>query len=340
MGVSRDVNEEASVPWRAAAVNAVLPRTQSRYARAFSLFSEWCWSEFGVLPSSEWPARLMDELGAQFLGDLSEDFAGGMKSVGANLASGIFQALGFHFRTHLPTIGRVNKAWALAFPAESHAPLPAPWVDLLAVDLARHGCLAMGIGCLVLFDGFLRISELCGLTADALLLPEDCRSNRSGAAGLRIPKAKGGADQFAVLSDEVVMVYLRMLGSYSGVRAARLFPFSPADFNRALGTACQRLGLPLFTSHSFRHGAAANAALHGVDPETIRRRGRWSTQHAMDVYLQQVRSRLLLMETPAWLSPYLPRLPVWRTVLFDLAAASSTSPSRGQSGSGGLVWSR
>lgn len=83
--------------------------------------------------------------------------------------------------------------------------------------------------------------------------------------------------------------------------------------------ACLALGIPVCTSHSFRHGAAARACLLGVHPEEIRRRGRWGSLAAMDTYLQTVRATLLSTDTPAWWAPFIPKLPRWRA---DLAQFS------------------
>jgi integrase len=264
-------------------------------------------------------SRAVDELGARFLGDLSEVTLGAMRQVGVNLPHGLCVNLGEHYRGRLPTVARVNKAWRRLHPPASHAPLPASWVDMLAVQLARQGEISMAIGALVLFDGFLRISELTNMTAADLLLPEDDRGGGSGAAGARVAQAKTGTNQFVSFYDPVVISYLRAKKLVAVDANQRLFPFTPAAFNAALGQACLALGIPVCTSHSFRHGAAARACLLGVHPEEIRRRGRWGSLAAMDTYLQTVRATLLSTDTPAWWAPFIPKLPRWRA---DLAQFS------------------
>ena len=71
----------------------------------------------------------------------------------------------------------------------------------------------------------------------------------------------------------------------------------------------------MFTAHSLRHGAASHAALQGIDPETIRRWGRWRVPRSMDTYLQQVRALLLATAFPERLRRWVPFIPEWRAAL-------------------------
>ncbi len=305
---------EGARPPRVVAAAAVTPGTLRRYQAVFIMFQEWADAE-GVVLSRGMPAWQLDALGARFLGDLSEKYEGGMRHVAACLSQAIYGALGERYRSRLPEIARVNKAWKRLYPGASHSPLPSTWVDFLAVELSRQGDLDMAIGALLLFNGFLRISELTGLRARDVLLPEDDRGSGTGAAGVRLAFTKTGRDQFAPVDDAVVLRYLRLLRLSVASGNQRLFCFAPATFNKALAKACRSLGFPVFTSHSFRHGAAARACLAGVPPEDIRRRGRWGSLMAMEPYLQTVRSMLLLSSTPAWLLPLVHYLPLWRANL-------------------------
>jgi integrase len=132
--------------------------------------------------------------------------------------------------------------------------------------------------------------------------------------GLRLRHTKPCRNQFAPLRDLVVRHYIRGL-CRTTAPGARLFPFSAVEFNRLLAQACQVLDFPTFTAHCLRHGAASHAALLGVDPEVIRRWGRWRVPRSMDTYLQQVQALLTDFSLPTRLSPFLRFLPQWRADL-------------------------
>lgn len=302
--------------------DAIGPATRRQYLRAFSMFEAWCDETLGhgVLQGGV-TAPVLDAWCTEFVGDLYTEFDGHMYHIASQLCHGIFFVMGERYRGHLPELARVCRAWRVRSPGESHQPMPASWVDLVAVTLGSKGNLRLAMGILVAFDSFLRISELLRLTREDVLLADDARAlgSREGGmmGGLRLRTTKTGRNQFAPIRADDTHHYLRWLCEVTPP-GAPLFPFSPAEFNEALGSACTSLGLPIFTAHSLRHGAASHAALRGIDPEVIRRWGRWKVPHSMDTYLQQVQALLLRCTAPPALEPFLARAPRWRSALFSL----------------------
>ena len=313
-----------------ARASAVATGTRRQYLRAYSVFEAWLAEVHGlpVEAVASSPERL-DSFCAAYVSDLCEEYGGQMKHLAKNLCHGIFLQLGERLRGRLPELARVTLAWDRLYPGSSHQPIPLSWMFLISITLASRGLLRPAIAVQVAFDSFLRVSELLALTPEDVLLASDPRWAPSSSAGvgssrthrnlggLRLRRTKTGANQFAPIRDPVVARYLSWLCACTPA-GTLLFPFSPPTFNEHLARSCADLRLPRFTAHCFRHGAACAAAQDGVEPERIRRWGRWRVPRSMDTYLQQVQALVLAHATPPHLLPFIRVAFLWRAHLESL----------------------
>jgi integrase len=116
--------------------------------------------------------------------------------------------------------------------------------------------------------------------------PED------GTIGLALRKTKAGRPQSVAVQREAVALPLATL-VLSRRRDPHVFPFSSAQFRKALAEASRALGLPVLKPHSCRHGGASQDLRDGHPLDWVQHRGRWASQGTARRYFQQVNSSAL-----------------------------------------------
>ena len=288
---------------------AVTHRTASLYRSAFCELTAFVASCSSRPLTASCSSRRVDRWLERFAEYVYEAQGGGSYQLVVRALQGVYQELSDHYRGRLCNIARALKGWRLLRPTESAPPLPRSWCDLLAFVIGAAGWPEAGVAILVAFDGYLRVGELLRLRVCDVLMP--ARAAEFGLAlhaGLRLPRTKTGRNQLARIEDPVVAGYLAtMVSRFPPHSRTALFPRMTADqLNRVLRWACTLLGLPSsFTMHSCRHGRAATAYVEGLDPESIRRAGRWASRGSLDTYLQEVSVLQYRLSAPEPLRPLL-----------------------------------
>ena len=209
-----------------------------------------------------------------------------------NALQGVLLEHGHQLRDQFPCSRRALAAWSRTIPVKSALPLPQHWVDVFAAVAILRGYGVLGLGLVVCFDGYLRVSELCNLRGSDILVGGRSGSD-SGGSGLRIRKAKTGKNQFARITDPLVIDVLQLLRDVTPPEELVFKGATPRLFNRLLLLLARILGLCYhFTMHSLRHGRASKAHLDREPPEQIRVDGRWASSASMEGYLQAAVSLL------------------------------------------------
>jgi integrase len=200
-------------------------------------------------------------------------------------------------RGKLPICTRLLRNWSKAEPSVPYPPLTREAAAAIAIRMAADGHPDFGVGVLVAFDCFLRISELVGLKVKDFA---DAHDSRTGSCDmvLRLGSTKTGPEQSTLVRDPQVQQLLRLhvCGRPSD---GPIFGFSAASFRRVFKSTCETLALdPSFTPHSLRHGAATAAFMRGLSLETIMQLGRWRQSTSTAHYVQTGRALLLKMKVP------------------------------------------
>ena len=308
---------------------AVSVRTRRDYRAGFLLFREFILRHFNVTIDRSTPPSAMDHYLERYTDAVYQFYDGRMRHLADRARLGVFQELSYSYRGHLPNTGRCLTAWRRLVPPHSARPLPRGWVDLFALSWAVSGELDAGVGALLAYEGFLRVSELLGLRVENVLLPAaDMELGRTGRCGLHLPTTKRGVNQFVRITDPAVIRLLRWLVVRAGSPPALLFPSLTANrFNLLIHSTSLRWGLPdVFTTHSFRHGRAADLFLDDVAPDLIRRGGRWSLLFSMEPYLQAAASLTFQLRPTSPAARLFIRLgPLLRPFLVEVASSCGAS---------------
>jgi integrase len=215
-------------------------------------------------------------------------------------------------RGKLPICTRLLRNWSKAEPSVPYPPLTRDATAAIAIRMAADGYADFGVGVLVAFSCFLRVSELVGLKVADFADAKDPRTGSSDMV-LRLASTKTGPEQSTLVRDPQVQQLLRrhVRGRPTG---GAVFGFSAAAFRRVFKKTCGLLGLDSsFTPHSLRHGAATTAFLNGVSLETIMQMGRWRQSTSTAHYVQTGRALLLKMRVPRKVSALGGE--VWRDVV-------------------------
>ena len=200
-------------------------------------------------------------------------------------------------RGKLPICTRLVRNWSKAEPSVPYPPLTREAAAAIAIRMAADGHPDFGVGVMVAFDCFLRVSELVGLQVKDYADAHDSRTGSSDVV-LRLGSTKTGPEQSTLVRDPQVQQLLRQHVRGRSSDGA-VFGFSAASFRRVFKRTCAALALdPSFTPHSLRHGAATAAFMSGVSLETIMQLGRWRQSTSTAHYVQTGRALLLKMKIP------------------------------------------
>ena len=271
---------------------AVQPQTAARYRSAYLVFKRFVSVFFNMSVSEAASRLLLDECFEFFVDKCYQHFGGSRRQLCVNALQGVLLEHGHQLRNSFPCSRRALTAWTRTVPTRSALPLPQHWVDVFAAVAVLRGYGVLGLGLVVCFDGYLRVSELCNLHGSDILVESRSTSGSTGC-GLRIRKAKTGKNQFARITDPLVIDVLRLLKSITPADQLVFKGATPRFFNKLLTLLCHTLDIKhRFTMHSLRHGRASKAHLDREPPEHIRLDGRWASSTSMEGYLQAAVSLL------------------------------------------------
>ena len=276
-------------------------RQQTRDRRRFYLerFQKWLFQERGVSlrfllenkpPDPERIAGLLVEYGKEMF------YAG--------KAYGIFAETINAIAVERPLIRRqLIQAWDLAFawlvdePYSHHPAMPLSVMIAMVTTAMTWGWAHEAAIILLAWTGIMRIGEVLSAFRSDLVLPQDAAPGTSFLlVMIRQPKTRARAAKHQAARVDQIDVIRYITAMYgSSPKDTKLWPFSAATLRKRFQNLLAALGLPTtkvgaakpFDLGSLRPGGAS-WLLHQVeDSEIIRRRGRWLTTKAMEVYLQE-----------------------------------------------------
>lgn len=170
----------------------------------------------------------------------------------------------------------------------SAKPLPASALEQIAVyGLQKH--LDTAVMSIFMYAALLRLSEVIVLRWDDL-------SESGEFIAVSVRKAKNdqlgeGRITYIAFPHQSKSTQLwnkwKQLNSSQFVFPSKTSPghISKASAARKIKSMLREIGLPDYSSHSFRAGAATSAAADGVDLAKLQRRGRWRTATGMASYV-------------------------------------------------------
>ena len=278
----------------------VLSRTRENRYRLLEQFSAWLWEEHGV----RWEA-IMSSKPAD-----PEEISKWLVSYGRDL-----HAAGKSYTKYSETVNAVSMirpvvkkhltaAWDLAFawlqdePHNHHPALPLSiLVSIITLGLMWGWAVEASLFGLA-WTGLLRVGELLDLTRESLILPED------SAPGIpyilikiREPKTRGRGPRHQnarVEPKDIVDLAVSVFRHYSS--SQKLWPLSASTLRKRFVTLLSRVGVKTirgaegrcYDMGSFRPGGATHLLTLTEDTALVQRRGRWASQHVMNIYLQEV----------------------------------------------------
>eukprot|EP00435_Cladocopium_sp_Y103_P010558 s305_g2.t1 len=276
-------------------------RQQTRDRRKFYLerFQTWLLQERGVSlkfllenkpPDPERIAGLLVEYGKEMF------YAG--------KAYGIFAETINAVTVERPLIRRqMIQAWDLAFawlvdePYAHHPAMPLSVMLAMVTVALTWGWPHEAAVIMLAWTGIMRIGEVLAAFRADLILPSDAAPGTSFLlVMIKQPKtrARAAKHQAARVDQSDVIRFISAM--YGGSpRDTKLWPFSAATLRKRFQSLLSALTLPTsrvgsakpFDLGSLRPGGATWLLQQVEDSEIIRRRGRWLTTRAMEVYLQE-----------------------------------------------------
>ena len=294
--------------------------TGRRYRNAAIAFYRW------ALESGE-DARdetELDNLLVDYFHELFEDERG--VSVAACTLHGVVW-LHPELKFQLPRAAQAVRGWSKMRPGTSYPPLTWELAIAIGLQLARAGQHRHGVGVLLAFDCFLRVSELVGLYREDVVDDRDVRIGfEHRGLLLRLRKTKTGSNKTVAVLDEHAQALLRQLVRDTKP-GERLFPFTTDHFRRAMKRSCAELGLSgRYVPHSLRHGGATRYShVLGWLLEDVMQRGRWASTKSARLYIQSGPALLMSMTVPPRLAATAVLLSKDPVYYFNLLRASVTA---------------
>ena len=201
----------------------------------------------------------------------------------------------------LPLTRRCLRGWGKLKPPQPAAPFPRDLVWACATLACLSGDIAVGVGMILAYDCWFRISEISGITAADVHDTRKQVDPVGRGVSVFLPETKTGRRQAVMVEDPAVAALLLVLAGAQGQPAAKLFP-PPATLRSVLARCLSVLNVDAhglaFVWHSFRHGGASRAYLRGDEMSRILTRGRWAVESSGRHYIQSGRQLLLAQELP------------------------------------------
>lgn len=280
-------------------LGSILPATAQRYRSYLAIFHRFLRMRHFGLPAAEgrWWFSSLQRLDAAVAAFFDWVLSTGQPVSRCRVVLTALQT----FNAHIPSSALVQASVLLRRLGRRRVPrsaLPLSWplTVALALFFAHRFGVSAAIALLLGFDCYLRVSEICRLTAaDVLPSAAGGVSSSRPVLSLRNTKTGRGRTQLVVVGRPLVASLVWACAQRARHPHARLFPFSPAVFRRWLARACIALGLPPFTPHSLRHGGATSDFIAGADVQRIMLRGRWLSFESCRRYLQHARAQAAVL---------------------------------------------
>ena len=268
---------------------AITDSTLQRYKRAAGKFSEFMIA-LDMVPfgAEDWDDALV--LYKQAARVSKTDFEGAVAAV---------EFFFPRFRGGMKRSRAVIKGWTIWHVPRHTVPLGRAHSTLVAVHLSALGAPALGLGVIVQRELGLRPSELLGLVASDIVLPEGQHAPRTlrcvVALGVR-KGTKAKRPQAVLCTDRLCIGIIRHLVSRSAVHSP-IVPFSYAQYRRLLSRAQEALKVDFgWTPHSPRAGFASEAIQDGVPFQEVKEAGRWLVDSSLRTYIDLVQTAQLAVD--------------------------------------------
>ena len=269
--------------------NTVRPGTEVRYRAEAQEYETW-------VGGAAWKQEPLDALDAKMLEYLEALYFGGHA---ANKGDFVMAALRY-FRSEisLPRCARAMKGYHRLAPGSSRAPLP--WVAACAMlgSALSRGEVEFATMLVTQFMGYLRPSELAGLTVSQIIAPTTAAQVRGWAILLSPQEDKRGSktnqyDESLIMDWDLPALWKRMRLQLKGKSGKdRVFSLSQASYSKAFALEAELSGVKVLGPHvySVRHGGASEDALSGLrDLAAIQARGRWLVPQSVRRYEKHAR---------------------------------------------------
>ena len=278
----------------------VLSKTRENRFRLLEQFSAWLREEHGVDWETIISAKPVDP----------EEISKWLVSYGRDL-----HAAGKSYTRYSETVNAVSMirpvvkkhltaAWDLAFawlqdePHNHHPALPLSiLVSIMTLGLMWGWAVEASLFGIA-WSGLLRVGELLDLTRESLILPKDSAPGISYILiKIREPKTRGRGPRHQnarVEPKDIVDLAVAVFQHYSP--GQKLWPLSASTLRKRFVTLLSRVGVKTvrgregrcYDMGSFRPGGATHLLTLTEDTALVQRRGRWASQHVMNIYLQEV----------------------------------------------------
>ena len=193
------------------------------------------------------------------------------------------------------------KGWHHIHRVVSYPPMSWDICVLVSCQLAKSRLWTYAVGCLLAFDCYLRVGELCGIQFSDVADVADGRvSSSHPRMSIRLAHTKTGDNKWVDVRSPIVVTLVRSLLA-SARPGTALFPFSTSMFRHTFKAACIAVGVGHvgYVPHSLRHGGATHDHIHGMSMEDIMMRGRWASNKSARMYVQTGRALLLTQSIPS-----------------------------------------
>lgn len=286
--------------------SAVAPTTKEAYKKGVTAFLLFVNLLGKNLASTE-------DIDRSFCAYFDECFLEGLgPSTGERLVAGWCDAFPEYRAGDFQFACRALRGWRRLRPSQSRHPLPwcvcAAAAALIALEPGKG--LAMAVGVVLMFDGYLRPYELLGIRKMDVLAP--AAGGFSSWAVILCPWTGGRPSKTKIFDDtirldtrsrpEVSTLLQALLASFAiAAPTTRLFDFSHAELGRAFSAAMDWLSLSPwnFTLYCCRHGGPSTYRASGErSMSDIQRRGRWQSDSSLRRYEQQGRLHVVLGRAP------------------------------------------
>ena len=188
----------------------------------------------------------------------------------------------------------VKHSWDVAHVPQHTVPMLSGITKLYSVHCSAAGHPRLGIGMVLQQTKGLRPSELLGIEASDIVLPEEMDSTGVQAViiGLGVRQGtKAKRPQSAVLPLQQHIELVHALRTLKGCTAdnAHIFPYTLEQYNRMIKKISKTLNLDIrYTPHSLRAGFASEGRALGKQFTELREEGRWISDSSLRIYVDVV----------------------------------------------------
>jgi integrase len=268
------------------------PSTLNQYQKAVKNFIVWLQKRQHILSHSSFD---LSSIAAIELDDWLSSYFTELRNAGIqHLQRAINCFFGLRvffpqFRMALPFSHLCITSWKRSKPPSHKSPIPWMVAVVLARVYAESNFAAEGLALLLMQHTYLRIGNILKLRRKDVHLDLKEFDDEYPEALLVLRTTKTGDNKYVTITrHDLAFLLKRYIEQWKGLKSDDLiFPWSYSRFRKLFHEICHRIGLSKFqfTLHKFRHGAASEDALRGVDFTSIKRRGLWKSDSAAENYI-------------------------------------------------------